>query len=446
MSRKLITLAIANLTNSVNSVESSSVWLGSQQAYDVVANLVPALISGEIHSRYTDEDIGFADRNYGITGNGTAVLELKGAFVNADLPPFIERLFGVRGYASMQRDFDALAQDPEVKRVILDVDSTGGATSGIYDTIQALESLRAAKSVATYSSNFMCSAAYWIGSSVDMIGASPMCATANIGAMLIHTESSAAMQQRGVKATVIRSRPNKGLGTSAEPLSPEGRVELENHINFIHDKFVEQVSANRRISVETLESGISDGSVFYAQDAKKNGLIDSIGSFDEFVSQFEAADVRSNATSGSIPLNTTLGAGNMDLTQALAKIAEMETEAANQTAKVSQLDAELKTSRSAQAVMVEKVEALEAQISGHGEVEAKFKSNLEASITSMAIALNAEAVIPTDLAGVEAYHAAMTTRFQEKFPKGQVSASAGGEDKGPEATLPSWYSTAFPQN
>lgn len=446
MSRKLITLAIANLTNSVNSVESSSVWLGSQQAYDVVANLVPALISGEIHSRYTDEDMGFADRNYGITGNGTAVLELKGAFVNADLPPFIERLFGVRGYASMQRDFDALAQDPEVKRVILDVDSTGGATSGIYDTIQALESLRAAKSVATYSSNFMCSAAYWIGSSVDMIGASPMCATANIGAMLIHTESSAAMQQRGVKATVIRSRPNKGLGTSAEPLSPEGRVELENHINFIHDKFVEQVSANRRISVETLESGISDGSVFYAQDAKKNGLIDIVGSFDEFVSQFEAADVRSNATSGSIPLNTTLGAGNMDLTQALAKIAEMETEAANQTAKVSQLDAELKTSRSAQAVMVEKVEALEAQISGHGEVEAKFKSNLEASITSMAIALNAEAVIPTDLAGVEAYHAAMTTRFQEKFPKGQVSASAGGEDKGPEATLPSWYSTAFPQN
>ena len=346
----------------------------------------------------------------------------------------------------MQRDFEALAQDPEVKRVILDVDSGGGATSGIYDTIQALTDLRAVKSVATYSSNFMCSAAYWIGSSVDMVGTSPMCASGNIGAMLIHTEHSGSLQQHGVKATIIRSRPNKGLGTSVEPLSPEARVELESHVNFIHDKFVEQVSANRRISVETLESGISDGKVFFAQDAKKNGLIDIVGSFDEFVSQFEAADVRSNATSGSIPLNTTLGAGNMDLTQALAKIAEMETEAANQTAKVAQLDAELKTSRSAQAVMAEKVESLEAQISGHGEVEAKFKSNLEASITSMAIALNAEAVIPTDLAGVEAYHAAMTTRFQEKFPKGQVSAPTGGEDKGTEATLPSWYSTAFPQN
>lgn len=446
MSRKLLALAIANLTSSVNSIESSSVWLGSQQAYDTVANLGSVLASGEIHSRYSDEDMGFADRNYEITGDGTAVLELKGSFINASLPPFIERLFGVRGYASMQRDFEALAQDPEVKRVILDVDSGGGATSGIYDTIQALMDLRAVKSVATYSSNFMCSAAYWIGSSVDMVGTSPMCASGNIGAMLIHTEHSGSLQQHGVKATIIRSRPNKGLGTSVEPLSPEARVELESHVNFIHDKFVEQVSANRRISVETLESGISDGKVFYAQDAKKNGLIDIVGSFDEFVSQFEAADVRSNATSGSIPLNTTLGAGNMDLTQALAKIAEMETEAANQTAKVAQLDAELKTSRSAQAVMAEKVESLEAQISGHGEVEAKFKSNLEASITSMAIALNAEAVIPTDLAGVEAYHAAMTTRFQEKFPKGQVSAPTGGEDKGTEATLPSWYSTAFPQN
>ena len=446
MSRKLLALAIANLTSSVNSIESSSVWLGSQQAYDTVANLGPVLASGEIHSRYSDEDMGFADRNYEITGDGTAVLELKGSFINASLPPFIERLFGVRGYASMQRDFEALAQDPEVKRVILDVDSGGGATSGIYDTIQALMDLRAVKSVATYSSNFMCSAAYWIGSSVDMVGTSPMCASGNIGAMLIHTEHSGSLQQHGVKATIIRSRPNKGLGTSVEPLSPEARVELESHVNFIHDKFVEQVSANRRISVETLESGISDGKVFFAQDAKKNGLIDIVGSFDEFVSQFEAADVRSNATSGSIPLNTTLGAGNMDLTQALAKIAEMETEAANQTAKVAQLDAELKTSRSAQAVMAEKVESLEAQISGHGEVEAKFKSNLEASITSMAIALNAEAVIPTDLAGVEAYHAAMTTRFQEKFPKGQVSAPTGGEDKGTEATLPSWYSTAFPQN
>ena len=446
MSRKLLALAIANLTSSVNSIESSSVWLGSQQAYDTVANLGSVLASGEIHSRYSDEDMGFADRNYEITGDGTAVLELKGSFINASLPPFIERLFGVRGYASMQRDFEALAQDPEVKRVILDVDSGGGATSGIYDTIQALTDLRAVKSVATYSSNFMCSAAYWIGSSVDMVGTSPMCASGNIGAMLIHTEHSGSLQQHGVKATIIRSRPNKGLGTSVEPLSPEARVELESHVNFIHDKFVEQVSANRRISVETLESGISDGKVFFAQDAKKNGLIDIVGSFDEFVSQFEAADVRSNATSGSIPLNTTLGAGNMDLTQALAKIAEMETEAANQTAKVAQLDAELKTSRSAQAVMAEKVESLEAQISGHGEVEAKFKSNLEASITSMAIALNAEAVIPTDLAGVEAYHAAMTTRFQEKFPKGRVSAPTGGEDKGTEATLPSWYSTAFPQN
>ena len=36
MSRKLLALAIANLTSSVNSIESSSVWLGSQQAYDTL--------------------------------------------------------------------------------------------------------------------------------------------------------------------------------------------------------------------------------------------------------------------------------------------------------------------------------------------------------------------------------------------------------------------------
>ena len=110
MSRKLLALAIANLTSSVNSIESSSVWLGSQQAYDTVANLGSVLASGEIHSRYSDEDMGFADRNYEITGDGTAVLELKGSFINASLPPFIERLFGVRGYASMQRDFEAAAE------------------------------------------------------------------------------------------------------------------------------------------------------------------------------------------------------------------------------------------------------------------------------------------------------------------------------------------------
>ena len=74
MSRKLLALAIANLTSSVNSIESSSVWLGSQQAYDTVANLGSVLASGEIHSRYSDEDMGFADRNYEITGDGTAVL------------------------------------------------------------------------------------------------------------------------------------------------------------------------------------------------------------------------------------------------------------------------------------------------------------------------------------------------------------------------------------
>ena len=131
MSRKLLALAIANLTSSVNSIESSSVWLGSQQAYDTVANLGSVLASGEIHSRYSDEDMGFADRNYEITGDGTAVLELKGSFINASLPPFIARLFGVSGYAPMQRDSEALSQEPEAQRLLLAVDSVCGATSGI---------------------------------------------------------------------------------------------------------------------------------------------------------------------------------------------------------------------------------------------------------------------------------------------------------------------------
>ncbi len=178
-------------------------------------------------------------------------------------------------HENIARSIKALADDDAVSAIVLDWDCPGGAVLGIDASVEAVRYAKKKKPVISYTNGMMCSAAYWIASQSTEILAAENTALANIGVIMVTNDYSKALENEGVKYNVIRSTPLKGLGTPVEPLSAEGRTELEQQVMETHNNFVADVAAGRGVSLE--QAGVwADARVHGGSSALELGLIDGV--------------------------------------------------------------------------------------------------------------------------------------------------------------------------
>lgn len=123
----------------------------------------------------------------------------------------------------------------------------------------------------------------------------------------------------------------------------------------------------------------------------------------------------------------------MNLEEALAKVAELEEASAAGQAALAESESKRAQAEAEVAKLTASNEALSASLAVAKEAEAAFAQNLDANITAMATALNAEVILPEDLAGKQKYFAQIKEKFEAKFPAGGVAASVVETSK-PEAS------------
>lgn len=379
-------------------------WAGDEATYQralkLEANLPQALeaYSGE-------ETIG----TYQVSEDGVAVINVHGTLLNAEIPDDLARAFGITTYPSLQKAFTNAANDDSVNKVVLDVNSGGGQVSGIQDTLEALDSLRTTKSVSTYVSDGMYSAAYWIGSNSDSITMSDMGGAGSIGVITVHTSVVEAAAKEGVSPTVIRAGKFKALGHHLEEFTAEAKGQIQEHVDFVYQNFVGAVAKHRKVPHEVAQYSMSEGKVFYGKKALEAGLVDNLGSFNSFM-----AGVQSKTTS----VNHSGGFA--------AKSGEVSMELKDM---VDSLQAQLTTSEAELSLLKEVKSQLEAtnaslaksltETTAHNE---KFAEVLDTNISTLAVALNAEAIIPKSLGDKQELLAVMQAKFSERFPSGGVAA------------------------
>lgn len=418
-------------------VKSGDYWAGSQAALDVVLHMQETMSAEDFKAFFGSFGDSNSGPRYSVDDNGTAILALKGSFIAADLPEWLEDMAGVRGYAGMQRDFLALAEDERVKRVVLDVDSGGGHVSGIYDATQKLNHLRSKKPVATYTSDSMYSAAYWLGSNAERVGLSPMAGVGSIGVMMVHQEFTKALDADGVTITVLRSRDNKALGGPYEALGDNARAHLERDMEFYHQAFVKQVAENRNTNATLLDQGIADGSTFLGQESVDVGLADFVGTFEDFVSEFAASTAISDVSTGGSP-TLSHGVNRMTLEELQAKVGELQ-------ASVDLKEAAIVEAQTKATDLEAKVVQLEASNAALAKEAVELKADreaysayLEGHIQQLSVALKAEAVVPEDLEGKKQLHAKLQEKFDAKFPGGQISANSAKDPEAQATDVPAW--------
>jgi signal peptide peptidase SppA len=206
------------------------------------------------------------------------------------------------GYDYIRRRFEAAVADPDVKGIVLDVDSGGGQVAGNFDLAQMIYDSRGKKPSMAIVNGAACSGAYSLASATDKIVASSASRVGSIGVVMMHVSYEENLKKNGVEVTFLYAGKHKIDGNAYQALSDETKDRWQASVDKSYTQFVDLVARNRGLEATAVRS--TEAMVYEAEDAKAQGLIDAIMLPEEAVAAFR------KELSGSVSTNTN-GSTNM---------------------------------------------------------------------------------------------------------------------------------------
>lgn len=195
----------------------------------------------------------------------TAQIDISGTLTRQ--PSWIARWFG-GGNTAYSEILSAVAEaerDPNIREIIISIDSPGGQTNGLVEVMDAIRD--ATKPTTAYVRGMACSAAYGIASQADKIVAE------NRGSMLgsVGVKVAYAVYPEVVEITSTNA-PKKAPDVTTE----DGKADVREMLDEIEAVFLQDIAAGRGVSVDTVKKDYGRGGVFLADNALKYGMIDEI--------------------------------------------------------------------------------------------------------------------------------------------------------------------------
>jgi protease IV len=171
---------------------------------------------------------------------------------------------------------DKLADNANIKAVIVSVDSPGGSVAGGEALHNAIARVAAKKPVVVVMGGVAASAGYMISVPAARIFASQATLTGSIGVLLETGDISGLLGKLGIAADPIVSGPLKDQPSFVKPLSPEGRQVLQGLVMDMYDQFVSMVAQGRHLDPDKVRA-LADGRAYTGRQALNLGLVDQIG-------------------------------------------------------------------------------------------------------------------------------------------------------------------------
>ena len=215
-----------------------------------------------------------ADEGYTITRDGIAVIPVNGTLVKKS--SWANATSGLASYQHVGRQLSAAVSSPDVRGVLLDINSPGGETHGMFDLGDYIYSLRGQKLIYAIANDAAMSAAYLLASAADRIFVTRTGAVGSIGVFSCHIDQSGADKNAGLKFTYVYAGEKKLDGNPHQPLSADAKSDFQAETDRQYGMFVDAVARNRKTSTASIED--TQAQVFSA-DAAVPLLADEVGSF-----------------------------------------------------------------------------------------------------------------------------------------------------------------------
>jgi len=189
--------------------------------------------------------------------------------------------------AERQAMFKALAENKDVRAVLIEINSPGGTTAGGEELYEAISALRAEKPVAAYINELGASAAYMTAIAADRIFVRRLSITGSIGVLFQTANAQKLMQTIGVDLEKVQSGPLKAEPDIDEPMSDEVRASIQALVDDSFSWFVDIVAERRGLTrAEVLP--LADGRIMTGNQAIASRLADAVGGEAEAIAWLEA--------------------------------------------------------------------------------------------------------------------------------------------------------------
>jgi protease IV len=173
--------------------------------------------------------------------------------------------------------------DDDVKAVVLRIDSPGGSSFASEVIRREVNELKAAgKPVVASMSSLAASGGYYIAMDADRIVASPATLTGSIGILAMFPTFQRTLERVGVHVDGVGTTALSGEFSPVRPMGEQTKDILQQSIEHEYRRFIGMVAKSRKQDVAAIDA-IAQGRVWSGVDAKRLGLIDQLGGYEDAV-------------------------------------------------------------------------------------------------------------------------------------------------------------------
>jgi ClpP class serine protease len=213
--------------------------------------------------------------------DGVAVINAFGPiFPRADM---FTDISGATSVDTLALRFGEALNAPDVKAIVLNIDSPGGNVVGVNEFAKMIYGARGKKPIIAYTGGLCASAAYWIASAADKIVTDETAFLGSIGVVAAWTDDSEARKKDGLIDYVVVSSqsPDKRQDLNSE----DGRAKLQAELDALADVFIGTVARHRGARATTVQEKYGKGGVLISDEAVKVGMADMVGSLEGVITR-----------------------------------------------------------------------------------------------------------------------------------------------------------------
>jgi signal peptide peptidase SppA len=230
-------------------------------------------------------EVGDGMAEYARTADGIAVIPIVGTLVNRF--DWLSSLCGLMSYDTIGMALDAALADPQVRAILLDVDSPGGEAAGMLDLADRIRAAAQQKPVWAVANALAASAGYGLAAAASRLVLPRLAMVGSIGVVAVHVDRSQANQKNGLAYTAIYAGAQKIDGWAHAPLAAEAKDRWQADIDKAREKFAVAIARFRGLTLAQVLA--TEAAVYSDADAVAVGLADAVQTFDDALAELAAA-------------------------------------------------------------------------------------------------------------------------------------------------------------
>ncbi|MEA3286937.1 MAG: signal peptide peptidase SppA [Candidatus Marinimicrobia bacterium] len=174
------------------------------------------------------------------------------------------------------------SNNEQVAAILIPINSPGGQVAPSQELYHAIREVRekSDKPIFVSMSSVAASGGYYAALGADTIYANAGTLTGSIGVIMQFPVYSDLMEKIGIGMRVVKSQEFKDAGSPFREMTAREQAYYQELIDDVYDQFTEVVSRERGIDEINMQS-LANGKVFTGRQAYKNGLVDTVGTFED---------------------------------------------------------------------------------------------------------------------------------------------------------------------